>query len=270
MNGFSIEIDTNNESQSISANLVDSTGGSSFHLTSALSQPEAFSPHTVVLSSCKFAGVQSSTGFGELNMISVGCVSDQSLIQAAQANQISEQVLFNSLGLEAMAQISDIPELSQVSQQLLASLGEVSKGLAGDLSPQELSLLIDSLQGQLLDLNSASRNLFGELGEQVAHDVHAVDSVSVDELLAMVEVGTSETLDYLAGQPNLVHSNLSDTTLDALFTNPEAFPLTLDFSSQDNLDHAAELFLPSSSSISSNAGVDSTDASIDASGDSTV
>lgn len=267
MNGFSIEIDSSLEEHSAVSNLVDSTGQSSLHITSSHGANETYSPRAIHLSSVDSANLSSHSELGGLVQSSIACVSDHELIQADYANQISEQMLFNSADLAAMSQVSEVPELTLISQQLLASLGEVSRGLAGELSPQELSMLIDSLQGQLLELNSASRNLFGELGEEISQDIHSVEAISADELLAAVEVGTSETLDYFGEHNAVGQSILTETTLDALFTNPEAFPLTLDFSSSDNLDNAAELFSHGSCSISSNAAGSVDSSSLDLNGD---
>ncbi|MDX1668397.1 MAG: hypothetical protein R3194_03175 [Limnobacter sp.] len=241
MNGFTVQLNSTSDAQGFSADLVDATGLSGFRLfESSASADGAFSTNATVIS-C-----------GESAAFSAVCVSDKVLMQADIESTWSGLAMVDTSGVGEMSDHAQ--HMGEVAKNMMAKLPEVNKGLDGQLSFIELSGLIDSLQSQLLELNSVCESIYGGLGREIASDTRDLELAATEELLAAAEVAASETMDQSGVLPE-TFSNMSaqNATLDALFTHPESFPLTLDFSEEASVTDTLGLFGDAGQSISSSA-----------------
>lgn len=253
MTTYSIEIGAT--SKSSVGDLLDVAGGSSFQVIDA-NNFSLVSNGSVVLKAVQAAFPIDHSNYGVIESAG-NCVSDSNLMSStdAFAPLLPDANMEHAVDLNTILTAEDQGALGHLSQHLLASLPDVSKGLAGELSGTELTALIGTLQTQLLELNQATTDLFGSLADEVDHAVNQVGEISAEDLISSAQVDASTLADYSGSMIDHDHAGLSSgTTLDALFTHPESFPLTMDFSDPSIVDQNAELFASSSgSSISSSA-----------------
>ncbi|VWX33976.1 hypothetical protein [Limnobacter sp. 130] len=201
-----------------------------------------------------------SLGFGELRSISQACVSDVSVFESSSSlASVDPALLANADSAGILNTMNEQVSFEALNSELLDVMPRVKHALDGELSHSELTQLIADIQAQVLDLNTLSQDVFGELSNEVNNAVQEVSAFDVDSLLTSMQIDSG-----LFAQPELAgssHSLAFAATLDALFTSPEAFPLTLDFSSPNSIQEASELFASaggasSISSTASNADVD--------------
>lgn len=195
-----------------------------------------------------------SLGFGELRCISQACVSDVSVFESSSSLASIDPALLANADTAGMLNImNEQASFEALNSELLSAMPRVKHALGGELSYSELTQLIADIQAQVLDLNALSQDVFGELSGEVNNAVHEVAEFDTDSLLASMQIDSG-----LFAQPELagnLHSLAYEATLDGLFTSPEAFPLTLDFSNPNSIQEASELFASAggTSSISSTA-----------------
>ncbi|WP_205882405.1 hypothetical protein [Limnobacter profundi] len=204
-----------------------------------------------------------SLGFGELRCISQACVSDVSVFESSSSlASVDPALLANADTAGILNTMNEQASFEALNAELLSAMPRVKHALGGELSYSELTQLIADIQAQVLDLNALSQDMFGELSSEVGNAVHEVAEFDTDSLLASMQIDSG-----LFAQPELAgnaHSLAFAATLDGLFTSPEAFPLTLDFSSPNSIQEASELFASAggTSSISSTASSSDTDSGL--------
>lgn len=193
-----------------------------------------------------------SLGLGELRCISQACVSDISVFESASSLAVVEPALLANAGTAgALNTMHEEVSFEALNSDLLHVMPRVKHALDGELSHSELTQLIADIQAQVLDLNTLSQQMYGDLSDEVNYTAQEVAFFDSDSLLTSMQIDSG-----LFAQPELageVHSLAFAATLDGLFTSPEVFPLTLDFSSQSSIQEASELFASAggASSISS-------------------
>lgn len=192
---------------------------------------------------------------GELRCVALACVSDASALQASstELHGLEPAMQVNYDMVDRVENLYGQVEFQQSAAELLQDLPNLQRGLSGDLPLHELSTLVSQLQSKLLGINAFTQEHYGDLGPEVDAALQQIQSFSLEELLASVQVDAA-----VVAQPGFAgytETAAAHTTLDGLFTSPEAFPLTLDFSSPDSVMEASELFASTtgSSSISSTA-----------------
>lgn len=204
----------------------------------------------------------SSLGFGDLRCISQACVSDVSVIEStanlasidpallANTDSIAESSS-NSMGIQNF--MNEQMSFESLNADLLNAMPQLKHALDGNLSHSELSQLILDIQAQVLELNGLSQELFGSLTNDVHTAVHEFSELDSSALLTSMQIDSSYFAEPVLSATS--HSLAFETTLDGLFTSPEAFPLTLDFSNPSSIREASELFASTGagSSISSSA-----------------
>jgi len=217
--------------------------------------------------SAKEFGVSQSLGFGELRCISQACVSDVSVFESDNTlANVDPGLLANEGAAGIMENMSESITFEALNSELLCAVPRLQSALDGQLDYHQLSQLIADMQAQVLELNSLSQDLYGDVAEEVQEATVAMGELDTDSLITAMQIESG-----LFAQPGLVGSNVHslalEATLDGLFTSPEAFPLTLDFSNPGSVQEASELFAAtgSSSSISSSASNTETDAGFGAS-----
>lgn len=200
-------------------------------------------------------------GLGDFHCISQSCISDANVFESsATLASVDPGLLASSNMAGMMNHMNDQTSFQSLNSDLLNVLPRVQDALAGDLAYAELSQLIADIQAQVLDLNTLSQDLFGDLSDDVNETAVSAGNLDTDSLLASMQIDSG-----LFAQPELSvgsHSLAFQATLDGLFTSPEAFPLTLDFSNASGVQEASELFAStgntsSISSTASNSDVDS-------------
>lgn len=203
------------------------------------------------------------TEFGELRCISQSCVSDVSLIQEAPTlSGFDADLLLANNMIHTGQLMTDETSIESLGSSLLGALPQVKQALGGELDATQLSQLIAELQSQLLELNSVTQDNFGDMTSELSLAVQEAEAQDTDSLLAALQqdagLFTGSNLD------SSLHGLVSEATLDGLFTAPEAFPLTLDFSNKNGIQEASELFAATSSaqSISSTARAGESDESL--------
>lgn len=208
-------------------------------------------------------GLPQSMGLGELRCISQACISDASIFESSTAiANVDPGLLANAQVAGIMDPMNNQITFESLNSELNSAMPRIQHALAGELGFDELSQLIADIQAQVLDLNALSRDLFGDISEDV-HDMSVeVGNQDINSLLASMQIDSA-----LFAQPDLAldSSSLAHyATLDGLFTSPEAFPLTMDFSSSSSVQEASELFASTgnSSSISSTASNSETDSGL--------
>lgn len=206
------------------------------------------------LDSREFASAQ-SLGFGELRCVSQACVSDVSVFESSATLASVDPGLLASAHTAGIMDNMTTEHLSfqSLNSELLSAMPRVKNALDGELNHSELTQLIADIQAQVLELNSLGQNLFDDLSGEVNNAVTGLGELDTESLLASMQIDSG-----LFAQPELAtntHSLALAATLDGLFTSPEAFPLTMDFSNSSSIQEASELFASTSgtSSISSTA-----------------
>lgn len=193
---------------------------------------------------------------GEFRVLVSHCVSDPGLMgdQSLVAGTASADLWMESEPVGALMHTTHEQGSAHLGHDLAGMIPKIDAALAGHLNAGELNQLIADLQSQVLDLNSGGQQLFGDLSSDIHATVHALQGLDSHLLLSAMSLDSA----YL-GDPVLDAFSASTplatvTTLDGLFTSPEAFPLTLDFSNPHGVHEATELFAAAGgSSINSSA-----------------
>lgn len=197
---------------------------------------------------------------GDFMCISNACVSDPGVFESlASIASVDPGLLAYSQSVPVMDNMNIESGLHALNSELLSSLPKLQLALNGGLAYDELSLLIQDIRAQVLELNSINQDLFGDLSADVNLAIADLETQTHQSLLDAMQVDSSTFSDF--DWTGLDNSLALGATLDGLFTSPEAFPLTLDFSNPNSIQEASELFAlaSSGSSISSTAlGTDAT------------
>ncbi|MCQ8897269.1 hypothetical protein NQT62_12570 [Limnobacter humi] len=208
----------------------------------------------------KGAHIQSTVGevstLGDVRLFASHCVSDSSLLgeHPLVSGTATAGLWMESEPAGALAHMTHDHSTAHLGHDLTGLIPKIDAALAGHLSAGELNQLIADLQSQVLDLNSGGQQLFGDLSSDIHSTVHELQGLDSHVLLSTMSLDSA----YL-GDPVLDAMTASTplatlTTLDGLFTSPEAFPLTLDFSNPHSVHEATELFAAAGgSSINSSA-----------------
>lgn len=200
---------------------------------------------------------------GNHALISTQCISDVSLVSQSPEFLVSGETLLidglhHALGTSGVQEAHGGASMLDLSQQLVENLSKINLGLHGNLSNSELSGLIHDVQAHLLNLASSTQDLYGEMSVDIDSASQSMDSLGLEDLFASIQADLSTVEDVYTSPVEMSHA--AQTTLDALFTAPEAFPLTLDFSDRQHVESASELFSSlashTSSGISSSAADD--------------
>lgn len=229
--------------------LIDVSAGSRLL---PLQSDVVYHPNSLVLSA---GGSVADLQLGSHSLLSAQCISDVTLLSTPPVHDaalLGLDVL--TMAASALHHAAGGASMIEVSQLLVDALPKINAGLSGQLSQSELSSLISDVQGHLLSLTSQSNEMLGDVNVDVQSVLASIDGLDSHALLASVSVDVNTLSDVysLSGTPEL-HSAAHLTTLDALFTSPEAFPLTLDFSDARHVESATELF----SAHSHSAGISS-------------
>lgn len=191
---------------------------------------------------------------GEFFCISNVCISDSGVFESvASIASVDPGLLAYSQNVPAMDNVNMDSGLYGLNSDLLSGMPKLQLALNGALGYDELSQLIQDVQAQVLELNSVSQDLFGDLSADVDAAVAQAETRESAALLDSMQIDSQVFSDpVFSGFDN---STPQGATLDGLFTSPEAFPLTLDFSNPHGIQEASELFASASSgsSISSTA-----------------
>ncbi|HEX4878417.1 MAG TPA: hypothetical protein VFV39_01100 [Limnobacter sp.] len=204
---------------------------------------------------------------GELRCVAQACISDVSLFSGDVSLAHVDPSLLANPDLAGMVEGMDNQiEIQRLGADLLDQLPGLQQALLGELSLPELNALIAQIQANLLNFNSFTQEHYGDLSLDIEAAILQLQGNGLEDLLTSVQVDSS-----LFAQPHLAgfdHNTTLDATLDGLFTSPESFPLTLDFSNPSSVQEASELFASAgASSISSSAtGIDSAETSHNPSG----
>ncbi|WP_288107817.1 hypothetical protein [Limnobacter sp.] len=227
--------------------LIDRVQSSSFHLLEGVQvQPAAFAGELPGHQAISVGGVQCAIEH---------CVSDVSLTQPMAEPVLPDTSwVVHDIHGAVMAQSHENAHLLNLGQSLADQLPKIHQGLEGQLNLHEMGQLISDLQNQLLQLNHTTQSLFPDLSLNL-HDVSgALSTLPNEALLTSVQADTYSIFDTFSHHDHGVAG--VHTTLDALFTSPEAFPLTLDFSDKHHVEQVHDLFSShGSSSISTSASV---------------
>ncbi len=195
-----------------------------------------------------------SARFGDFLCISNACVSDPGVFESlASIASVDPGLLAYSQSVPMMDNMNIESGLQALNHELINSLPRLQLALNGGLAHDELSQLIQDIQAQVLELNSINHDLFGDLSADVNLTVAELEMQDVQTLLEAMQTDSGTLFD--SGLTGFGNSLALEATLDGLFTSPEAFPLTLDFSNPDGIQEASELFASASAgtSISSSA-----------------
>lgn len=191
---------------------------------------------------------------GEFSCVSNACVSDSGLFESvASIASVDPGLLASSETLPVMDTMNMAPGLQSLNADFLNGLPKLKLALNGVLGYDELSQLIQDVKAQILELNAISQDLFGDLSAELEV---AVSDAEAKETASLFDSMQSDCLVFSDHALGGVDNSLAlGATLDGLFTSPEAFPLTLDFSNPHGIQEASELFAlaSSGSSISSAA-----------------
>jgi hypothetical protein len=247
----------NNQAPTVQGVLIDSS--------SSISILQSGSAGTFEVGGVSISAFQSASEMflGNHALISTQCISDVSLISQSSDFLVSGQALLidGSLHIPGTTALQDSHggnNVLDLSQQLVESLPKINAGLHGSLSNSELSGLIHDVQAHLLSLASSTKDLYGEMGVDIDFASQSMDSLGLEDILASIQADLGAVADVYNSPVEMSHA--AQTTLDALFTAPESFPLTLDFSDKQHVESASELFSSlsshSTSGISSSAGDD--------------
>jgi len=182
---------------------------------------------------------------GHHALVSTQCVSDVSLLPAldsslALGNEMILAATHQDASPHAASHAAHGDNVFELAQRLTDVLPKIQSGLQGHLSGSELSGLIHDVQSQLLTLTNGSHALYGEMGSEIQSSSQAMEQWASEQLIASVQADVNTMTEAFASPFDTPHA--AQTTLDALFTAPEAFPLTLDFSDSRHVESASELF----------------------------
>jgi len=209
---------------------------------------------SVVLNAMNGVSLKCSAGVGDFQLTSQACVSDSSLVAVELNHSDLNTALLANEGFAIMSDnMGDSTSLQALNQDLLNALPQIKQALNGGMGATELSQLIADLQAQMLELNTLSQHVFGDASLETDLAVTDISLMDDEELLSSMQIDCN-----LFAQPEPTSGSTVlafEATLDGLFTSPEAFPLTLDFSNPNSIQEASELFAltGSSAGISSNA-----------------
>jgi hypothetical protein len=118
--------------------------------------------------SAKDFALSQSLGFGELRCISQACVSDVSVFESDNTLANVEPGLLANAGTAGiMENMSESITFEALNSELLGTVPRLHSALDGQLDYNQLSQLIADVQAQVLELNSLSHNLFGDLAGEV-------------------------------------------------------------------------------------------------------
>lgn len=256
MSTFSIQINAQSESAP-GGELLDAAGAASIRIFQ--NDPASNGVDSVRLTPFS---VSSPTGefsmaeqidFGNLRCVAQSCISDVSLLGNIEPSECSTaQALVQTSYFGDLATMSDSSDFTRIHADLISVLPKVDLALAGNLNQSELAQLIADIQSQVLELNSLGSDVFGDLSAETAVVVTELENEGASDLMTSL-LADASFFSQSVQVPD-AHSLAMETTLDGLFTAPEAFPLTMDFSSPNAVLEASELFASAgSSSISSSA-----------------
>ncbi|MCZ8014257.1 MAG: hypothetical protein O9274_01020 [Limnobacter sp.] len=196
-----------------------------------------------------------SERLGDLLCVSNLCVSDPGVFESITSiASVDPGLLAYSQPTPVMDNMNIESSLHALKSELLGSMPKLQLAMNGELAYDELSQLIQDIQAQVLDLNSINQDLFGDLSTDVNSAVASLETLESYSLLDSMQIDIGEFSDYEFS--GLGNSLALEATLDGLFTSPEAFPLTLDFSNPNGIQEVSELFASASgagTSISSTA-----------------
>lgn len=190
-----------------------------------------------------------SARFGDFLCISNACVSDPGVFESlASIASVDPGLLAYSQSVPTMDNMNIESGLQALDYELINSLPRLQLALNGGLAQDELSQLIQDIQAQVLELNSINHDLFGDLSADVNVTVAELEMQDMQTLLDAMQTDSGTLFD--SGLTGFGNSLALEATLDGLFTSPEAFPLTLDFSNPDGIQEASELFASASAGTS--------------------
>jgi len=196
-----------------------------------------------------------SARLGDLFCISNACVSDPGVFESISSiASVDPGLLAYSQPAPVMDNMNIESSLHVLNSELLGSMPKLQLAMNGGLSYDELTQLIQDVQAQVLELNAISQDVFGDLSADVNLAASEMETLGLQSILDSMQVDSHVFSD--ARFSGLDNSLALEATLDGLFTSPEAFPLTLDFSNPNGIQEASELFASASgagSSISSAA-----------------
>lgn len=193
--------------------------------------------------------VTDSARFGDFLCISNACVSDPGVFESlASIASVDPGLLAYPQSVPMMDNMNIESGLQALNYELINSLPRLQLALNGGLAHDELSQLIQDIQAQVLELNSINHDLFGDLSADVNVTVAELETQDVQTLLDAMQTDSGTLFD--SGLTGFGNSLALEATLDGLFTSPEAFPLTLDFSNPDGIQEASELFASASAGTS--------------------
>lgn len=201
-----------------------------------------------------------SFGIGELRCISQACVSDIHVFDGLSSLVNPDPTSLANTDLTGIANImNEQISFDSLNAELMNAIPRMQHALDGSLTYSELSQLISDIQAQVLDLNGLSQDVFDDLSADVNQAMQEFAEIDSSTLLNSMQIDTS--LFAAPGLASNAHGLAFEATLDGLFTSPEAFPLTLDFSNADRIQEASELFASTGgmSSISSTANASDTE-----------
>jgi hypothetical protein len=254
MSNFAIHLSSSSQPESLASDVFELVGAATINLFDQ-STP-TFGANRIHLSFMDGLNSQDSgqARVGEFLCVSNSCISDTSVFESVTSIASVDPGLLAHAQPEAIMDNVNIESgVQALSSELLNSIPRLQTALDGGLGYSELSQLILDIQAQVLDLNSVSQNLFGDLSGEVNAAIAELGNQDVSSLLSSMQIDTVVFSD--PGLPVWEGSAAMGVTLDGLFTSPETFPLTLDFSNPTGIQEASELFAlaGAGSSISSSA-----------------
>lgn len=196
---------------------------------------------------------------GDLFCTSSACVSDPGVFESiVSIASVDPGLLAYSQPAPVMDNMNMESGFQVLNPDILNSMPKLQMALNGGLSYDELSQLIQDIQAQVLELNSFNQDLFGDLSLDVNLAVNELETQDADSLLNAMQ--TDSLVISNPGLGSLDDSLALGATLDGLFTSPEAFPLTLDFSNPNGIQEASELFASACAGTSISSAALGTDA----------
>jgi len=261
---YSLKVEaSSHQAPAVQGVLIDSS--SSISILQSASSPDS-SVHGISISAFQSG---SEMFLGGHALISTQCISDVSLVSQGTDFLIADQAILIESAIHPQAIHAGQDghggfNMLDLSQQLVENLSRINSGLHGNLSNSELSGLIQDVQAHLLNLASSTQDLYGEMGNDIEFASQSMENLPLESLFASIQADLSAVEDVYSTHVEVSHA--AQTTLDALFTAPEAFPLTIDFSDSQHVESASELFSSlashTSSGISSSAADDSSSAGV--------
>ncbi|HEX4917493.1 MAG TPA: hypothetical protein VFV43_06325 [Limnobacter sp.] len=237
--------------------LMDAVHATTLHVFDQSSPHEG--ANTLRITASDFPGSKPQTAtelqLGDVRCVAQACISDVSVFGGdVSLAHVDPAFLADPDMVGMVSAMQSSMEIQDLGVEILHQIPGLQQALLGQLSLGDLNTLISQVQAQLLNLNAFAQEHYGDLSLEVDAAVAQIQHLSIgdDDLLASVQIDTS-----VLAQPHLAgfEQGLTlEATLDGLFTSPESFPLTLDFSSPSSVQEASELFASAgASSISSTA-----------------